>query len=179
MIIPTNINNAPLQTIIATMCLTERSTFMPLLRQTEPEAQEIAIAIELFTSDSLNIFAKPTNVDVNNRLICYDVLDLGKQLLPVGMLAVLDSILNCKVYKGFADEKWEEVGNVKKKKSSCKKKSECYIRYEHSLWNRLYCEGTFRPKNLHYLRNFYLNLVGISRFIWAHLFYEGQAYLAK
>jgi hypothetical protein len=65
-----------------------------LLRQEEPEAQEIGLAIELFTSGSLNTFAKPTNVDVNNRLICYDILDLGKQLLPIGMLVVLDSIFN-------------------------------------------------------------------------------------
>jgi len=65
-----------------------------LLKQSEPEAQEIALAIELFTSGSLNTFAKPTNVDVNNRLICYDILDLGKQLLPIGMLVVLDNILN-------------------------------------------------------------------------------------
>lgn len=65
-----------------------------LLRQSEPEAQEIALAIELFTDGSLNTFAKQTNVDVNNRLICYDILDLGKQLLPIGMLVVLDSILN-------------------------------------------------------------------------------------
>ena len=65
-----------------------------LLKQDEPEAQEIALAIELFTNGSLNTFAKHTNVDVNNRLICYDILDLGKQLLPIGMLVVLDSILN-------------------------------------------------------------------------------------
>ncbi|CAM3465932.1 VirB4-like conjugal transfer ATPase, CD1110 family [Marinicrinis lubricantis] len=65
-----------------------------LLKQSEPEAQDIALAIELFTSGSLNTFAKPTNVNVYNRLICYDILDLGKQLLPIGMLVVLDSILN-------------------------------------------------------------------------------------
>lgn len=65
-----------------------------LLKQAEPEAQEIALAIELFTSGSLNTFAKATNVDVTSRLICYDILDLGKQLLPIGMLVVLDSILN-------------------------------------------------------------------------------------
>ena len=34
------------------------------------------------------------DVDTNNRLICYDILDLGKQLMPIGMLVVLDSILN-------------------------------------------------------------------------------------
>ena len=65
-----------------------------LLKQNEPEAKEIALAIELFTNGSLNTFAKNTNVDTNNRLLCYDILDLGKQLLPIGMLVVLDSILN-------------------------------------------------------------------------------------
>ena len=65
-----------------------------LLEQDEPEAKEIALAIELFTNGSLNTFAKRTNVDTQNRLICYDILDLGKQLMPIGMLVVLDSILN-------------------------------------------------------------------------------------
>ena len=65
-----------------------------LLKQNEPEARELALAIELFTEGSLNTFAKPTNVDTNNRLISYDILDLGKQLMPIGMLVVLDSILN-------------------------------------------------------------------------------------
>lgn len=57
-----------------------------LLQQDEPEAKELALAIELFTHGSLNTFAKQTNVDTNNRLICYDILDLGKQLMPIGML---------------------------------------------------------------------------------------------
>lgn len=65
-----------------------------LIKQPEPEAQEIALSIELFTNGSLNTFAKRTNVDTDNRLICYDILDLGKQLMPIGMLVVLDSILN-------------------------------------------------------------------------------------
>ncbi|ETT54690.1 TraE family protein [Paenibacillus odorifer] len=65
-----------------------------LLKQAETEAQDIALAIELFTSGSLNTFAQSTNVNVHNRLICYDILDLGKQLLPIGMLVVLDNILN-------------------------------------------------------------------------------------
>ena len=65
-----------------------------LLKQPEEEAKQIALAIELFTNGSLNTFAKNTNVDTNNRIICYDILDLGKQLLPIGMLVVLDSILN-------------------------------------------------------------------------------------
>lgn len=65
-----------------------------LLKQDEPEAKEIALAIELFTNGSLNTFAMNSNVDTSNSLLCYDILDLGKQLLPIGMLVVLDSILN-------------------------------------------------------------------------------------
>ena len=65
-----------------------------LLKQPEPEAKEIALAIELFTNGSLNTFAMNTNVNTSSSLICYDILDLGKQLLPIGMLVVLDSMLN-------------------------------------------------------------------------------------
>ena len=65
-----------------------------LLSQPEEEARDVALAIELFTEGSLNTFAKPTNVDTNSRILCYDIRDLGKQLLPVGMLVVLDSVFN-------------------------------------------------------------------------------------
>lgn len=65
-----------------------------LLKQKEPEARDLALALEKFTEGSLNTFAKPTNVNTKNRLICYDILELGKQLMPIGMLVVLDSIFN-------------------------------------------------------------------------------------
>ena len=65
-----------------------------LLKQKETEAHDLALAIELFTDGSLNTFAQPTNVDINNRLISYDILELGDSLLPVGMLIVLDNLLN-------------------------------------------------------------------------------------
>lgn len=65
-----------------------------LMRQPEDEAKELALAIELFAKGSLNTFAKHTNVDTNSSLICYDILELEKQLMPIGMLVVLDSILN-------------------------------------------------------------------------------------
>ena len=68
--------------------------YAELLRQSEPEARDVALAIELFTEGSLNTFAKHTNVDTNSRIVCYDIRDLGKQLLPVGMLVVLDSVFN-------------------------------------------------------------------------------------
>lgn len=65
-----------------------------LLKQTEPEAREIALAIELFTRGSLNTFAQQTNVDTQNRIVCFDIHELGKQLKPLGMLVVLDAIYN-------------------------------------------------------------------------------------
>lgn len=65
-----------------------------LLKQPEPEAKDIALAIELFTTGSLNVFAHQTNVNLDNRIIVFDILDLGKQLKTVGMLVMLDAILN-------------------------------------------------------------------------------------
>lgn len=65
-----------------------------LLQQDEPEAREVALAIELFTDGSLNTFARQTNVDVNSQYLVYDIKDLGKQLRTIGMLVVLDNIFN-------------------------------------------------------------------------------------
>lgn len=65
-----------------------------LLRQPEDEAQKLALELELFTSGTLDVFAHKSNVDVDSSLVCYDILDLGEQLQPVGMLIVLDSIFN-------------------------------------------------------------------------------------
>ena len=65
-----------------------------LLKQPEPEAKSLALELELFTRGSLNTFAKQTNVDTSNRLICYDILELGEQLRAIGMLVILDSIIN-------------------------------------------------------------------------------------
>lgn len=65
-----------------------------LLKQPEPEAKSVALALELFSSGSLDIFAHQTNVDLSSRILCFDILDLGKQLRPVGMLVMLDAIVN-------------------------------------------------------------------------------------
>lgn len=63
-----------------------------LLRQPEPEAQDIALCMELFTQGSLSTFAHQTNCDTESRILCYDLFDLSKQLKTVGMLVVLDQI---------------------------------------------------------------------------------------
>jgi hypothetical protein len=65
-----------------------------LLKQPEEEAHSLALELELFTRGSLNTFAKKTNVNTQNRLICYDILELGEQLRAIGMLVILDNILN-------------------------------------------------------------------------------------
>ncbi len=54
-----------------------------LLQQPQKEAKDIALSIELFTKGSLNTFAKQTNVEINNRIVCYDIIDLGEQLMPI------------------------------------------------------------------------------------------------
>lgn len=58
-----------------------REKYNKMLLDKATGAKEIALAIELFTHGSLNTFAQQTNVDTDNRLICYDILDLGKQLM--------------------------------------------------------------------------------------------------
>ena len=65
-----------------------------LLEQNEPEAKRLALKMELFTSGSLNAFAHKTNVDVNNRIIGYNIMDLGTQLKTMGLLVITDAMLN-------------------------------------------------------------------------------------
>ncbi|MBO6302531.1 MAG: ATP-binding protein, partial [Ruminiclostridium sp.] len=65
-----------------------------ILKQTEPEAQRIATALEMYVTGSLNVFNHRTNVDLNNRLICFDIKELGKQLKKLGMLVVQDAVWN-------------------------------------------------------------------------------------
>ena len=63
-----------------------------LLTQEEKEAKHVATALEIYVSGSLNIFNHRTNVELTNRLVCYDIKDLGKQLKKIGMLVVEDQV---------------------------------------------------------------------------------------
>ena len=65
-----------------------------LLRQPEPEAARVAAALELYVSGSLNVFNHRTNVELSNRLVCFDIKHLGKQLKKLGMLIVQDQVWN-------------------------------------------------------------------------------------
>ena len=93
----------------------------------------IVLAIELFTEGSLNTFAKPTNVNTASRIVCYDIRDLGKQLQPVGMLVVLDSIFN------------RVIRNRKQRRNTWLYIDEIYLLFQHeysanflfTLWKRV------------------------------------------
>ncbi len=63
-----------------------------LLRQGEEEARHVATALEIYVTGSLSVFNHRTNVNVTNRLVCYDIKDLGKQLKKIGMLVVQDQV---------------------------------------------------------------------------------------
>ncbi len=65
-----------------------------LLEQTEPQAKDLALALEIFTEGSLDAFAHPTNVDTKNRFVVYDISNLGKQLKTMGLLVITDAMIN-------------------------------------------------------------------------------------
>ena len=82
--------------------LNGKSEYMPtlvdfrneLLRQPEDEAQDLALSLEIFTTGSLDAFAHQSDVNVNNRIVAYDILELGEQMKSIGLLIMLDNIFN-------------------------------------------------------------------------------------
>ena len=65
-----------------------------LRKQEEPEAQRLATSLEIYVTGSLNVFNHQTNVDINNRIVCFDIKELGKQLKKIGMLVIQDQVWN-------------------------------------------------------------------------------------
>ena len=63
-----------------------------LLQQEEKEAHHVATALEIYVKGSLSLFNHRTNVDIQNRLVCYDIKELGKQMKKIGMLVVQDQV---------------------------------------------------------------------------------------
>ena len=63
-----------------------------LREQEEKEAQYIATALEIYVTGSLNVFNHQSNVDIDNRIVCYDIKELGKQMKKLGMLIVQDQV---------------------------------------------------------------------------------------
>ena len=65
-----------------------------VLKQPDPEAREIALAAELITEGSLNVFAHPTNVNIHNRIVVLDLYEMGEQLRPTALVVALEAIQN-------------------------------------------------------------------------------------
>lgn len=63
-------------------------------KQDESEAKHIARSLELYVTGSLNVFNHQTNVDIKNRIVCFDIKELGKNLKKMGMLVVQDQVWN-------------------------------------------------------------------------------------
>ena len=63
-----------------------------LKKQPEAEAARVAAALELYVHGSLNVFNHRTNIDIHNRLVCFDIKELGKQLKKLGMLIIQDQV---------------------------------------------------------------------------------------
>ena len=66
-----------------------------ILEQPEDKAKEIALSLELFTKGSLDIFGHESTVDLDKRIVVFDIRSLGAQLKPTGLLVITDTILNC------------------------------------------------------------------------------------
>ncbi len=73
---------------------TLKTFYKNLVEQPEPEANELALSLEIYINGSLSVFSHQTNIDINNRFVVFDTKDLGKQLNTIGMLVVLDQIWN-------------------------------------------------------------------------------------
>ncbi|MFV0497571.1 MAG: VirB4-like conjugal transfer ATPase, CD1110 family [Candidatus Fimivivens sp.] len=71
---------------------TLQDLYETLLKQEEPEAKRVATGLERFVTGSLNVFNHPTNVEIKNRIVCFDIKDLAKNLKKLGMLVVQDQI---------------------------------------------------------------------------------------
>lgn len=73
---------------------TLKDLYDDLMKQVNPEAHRIALALELFTVGSLNVFSHQTNINTKSRILCFDIQDLGENLKSVGLLVMLDAIYN-------------------------------------------------------------------------------------
>ena len=65
-----------------------------LIMQPEEKAQDIALALELFTMGSLDIFGHRSTVELDKRVVVFDIHGLGEQLRPIGHLVITDTMLN-------------------------------------------------------------------------------------
>lgn len=103
-----------------------------LRKQKEPQAQRIATALEIYVNGSLKVFNHQTNVELNNRIVCFDIKDLGKQLKKLGMLIVQDQVWN----RVTVNREAISLPDIISMSSICSWKEEQTAAYSVEIWKR-------------------------------------------
>lgn len=76
-----------------------------LMEQPEPEASNIALALELYTHGSYNIFSRKTNVELKNRFVVFNIRDLGTNMQEMGQKIVLNFVWNKMIENGLKEKR--------------------------------------------------------------------------
>ena len=110
-----------------------------ILNQKDEIAKDIALTLQLYTTGSLNIFARQTNVDMNSRIICFDISDLGDAFTPIAMLIITDHISNLlSMNRKLALPTWVVIDEI-----HMMFKQEFTARFFQDLWKRIRKYGGF------------------------------------
>ena len=107
-----------------------------LRKQDEKEAQYIATALEIYVTGSLSVFNHRTNVDIHNRVVCYDIRELGKQLKKIGMHIVQDQVWNRVTENRFSEESAHKYTRYYMDEFHLLLKEEQTAAYSVEIWKR-------------------------------------------
>lgn len=97
--------NGKRRTIDRDQCPTMQNLFDTLMSQPQPEAQNLALVMETYTIGSFDAFAHRTNVDVDNRLIVYDIKNIGSNLRELGLKICMNDVWN-RLFENRRKNKW-------------------------------------------------------------------------
>lgn len=97
--------NGKRKTIDRDRCPTMQTLYQMLLSQSQPEAQNLALVMETYTTGTFDTFAHRTNVDVNNKLIIYDIKNIGTNLKELALKVCMNDIWN-KIVENRKYGKW-------------------------------------------------------------------------
>ena len=121
-----------------------------LLSQHIPEADRVAQALDLYVNGSLNFFNHRTTVDISNRLVCFDIKGLGKNLKKPGMLIVQDAVWNTvTINRAIGRSTWyfvDEFHLLLKEEQTAAYSAEIWKRFR--KWGGIPTGATQNPKDL-------------------------------
>ena len=121
-----------------------------LMAQGIPEAERVAQALDLYVNGSLNFFNHRTTVDICNRLVCFDIKGLGKNLKKPGMLIVQDAVWNTvTVNRSIGRATWyfvDEFHLLLKEEQTAAYSAEIWKRFR--KWGGIPTGATQNPKDL-------------------------------